>query len=138
MNQRILSILEDKGVRPTAMRMLVLEQFLHRSAAQSLGELEKELPRSDRITLFRTLKTFAEKAILHTIEDGSGATRYALCDEHCLPGHHTDQHPHFHCEECGQTTCLENISFVPAISPSNYQVHRTEYIMHGLCPACQK
>lgn len=137
MTRRIIHILEEKEVRPTAMRILVLEKFLLAKSAKSLSDLEAELPRSDRITLFRTLKTFAEKAILHSIDDGSGATRFALCDEHCLPDNHLDRHPHFHCEQCGQTSCLENINYSPIQAPDAYKVNRMEYLLHGLCPRCQ-
>lgn len=75
--------LNQNGVRPTAMRLLVLEALLNRNTAISLSDLEKELEKSDRVTLFRTLKTFQEKGLVHSIDDGTGAPKFALCEEGC-------------------------------------------------------
>ena len=43
--------------------------------------LEKAFPRADRITIYRTLKTFEEKGIVHGIEEGTTEVKYALCQE---------------------------------------------------------
>jgi len=37
----------------------------------------------DRSSIFRTLKTFEENKVIHSIEDGSGMTKYAVCAEGC-------------------------------------------------------
>ena len=50
--------LEAKGVKPTAMRMLVLEHLSHQLFAVSLTELENALAPVDRVTVYLTLKTF--------------------------------------------------------------------------------
>ena len=91
--------LERQGIKPTAMRLLVLEYLLQQKAAVSLKEVEDAFEKADRITLYRTLKTFEEKGLVHHVEDGSGATKYALCEEgcQCAP---EDLHVHFHCNSC--------------------------------------
>ena len=61
-------ILELKAVRITPMRQLLLEYFVAENAVSGLSELEKVFPKSDRITMYRTLKTFEEKGILHSIK----------------------------------------------------------------------
>jgi hypothetical protein len=54
-------ILASKKISPTAMRMLTLDFLLKQSAAVSLSDIENYFFRSDRITLYRTLKTFEKK-----------------------------------------------------------------------------
>ena len=71
------NLLQQKQVRPTAMRLLVLGYLLKQAAAISLNDLETYFHRSDRITLYRTLKTFEEKGLVHKIDDGTGSVKYA-------------------------------------------------------------
>lgn len=80
--------LVGKDIRPTAMRLLVLDYLLNQTAAVSLNNLETYFMRSDRITLYRTLKTFEEKGLVHRIDDGSGSVKYALCPEDCSTQEH--------------------------------------------------
>ncbi len=67
---RVDNILVEKSVRITPMRQLVLEYFLQGKEIVGLRELELAFPRADRITIYRTLKTFEQKGIIHSI-DGS-------------------------------------------------------------------
>ena len=99
-------ILERKNVRPTAMRLLVVQYLFTKNVAVSLTDLENNFERSDRVTLYRTLKTFVGKGLVHKIDDGTGTTKYALCEENCNCEIETDLHVHFHCNACNQTICL--------------------------------
>lgn len=65
--------LVEREIRPTAMRLLVLEALYNRKTAISLSELEIVLGKSDRVTLFRTLKTFQGNGLVHNIDDGTGS-----------------------------------------------------------------
>jgi len=75
--------LVSKKINPTAMRILVLEVLLQQSSALSLSDIEKNLETADRITIYRTLKTFEQNGLIHSIEDGTGTPKYALCMEDC-------------------------------------------------------
>lgn len=119
------------------MRMLVLEEFLKSNSAKSRQDLELLLPHSDRITIYRTLKTFEKKGILHLVDDGSGVQRYASCADHCTAEFHQDVHPHFHCVVCENTTCLETTR-LPALSlPAGFQAKKVALRIDGVCPNCQ-
>lgn len=130
------NILRNKSVQATAMRILVLEQFLQQQKAQSLADLEIAMPRADRTTIFRTLKTFLKKGILHEVNDGSSSQRYALCGASCRAIQHQDEHPHFHCLACEQTVCL-NLDSTPLPNlPEGYQTQSFELMVKGICPKC--
>lgn len=136
MDQNIEQILGAKGVKPTAMRNLVLDLLLKQKTAVSLAEMEKELSPVDRITVYRTLKTFEEHGLVHSVEDGTGATKFALCDTSCMSTSHQDLHIHFHCIRCKSTVCLPAVS-IPLISlPDKYQSLETELLVKGVCPDC--
>ena len=138
MKSRVLPLLRQKAVSPTPMRVLVLEQFFEQSTAKNLSDLENALPYADRSTIYRTLKTFVEKGLLHTLEDGSGALRYALCSEHCDEEAHQDFHPHFRCTQCAQTVCLEKVVLPVIKFPEGYQVEGMELMAKGICPFCSE
>jgi len=102
----IEELLESKGVRITAMRLLISKFLAEKKVAVTLSDIENAFAKADRTTLYRTLKTFEEKAIVHQIDDGTGITKYAMCEEGCNCEMERDLHLHFHCNNCGETVCL--------------------------------
>ncbi|HNP19756.1 MAG TPA: transcriptional repressor [Fulvivirga sp.] len=130
--------LHQHNINPTAMRLLVLEYLLHREAAVGLTEIYKAFEKSDRVTLYRTLKVFEEKGIVHCIEDGTGIPKYALCEEGCKCEIEKDLHLHFHCSVCDETVCLTNHK-IPKISlPQGYIAENSDFVVTGICKKCSK
>ena len=127
--------LNQRKIKPTAMRLLVLKQLTQHSTAMSLNELEATFEKADRVTLYRTLKTFEEKKLIHSIEDGSGAIKYALCEEgcECEP---QDQHIHFHCVACGETYCFTQAKIPTTQIPSGFKAASVSMVYQGHCPNC--
>ncbi|WP_421917868.1 Fur family transcriptional regulator [Marinifilum sp.] len=129
--------LKSKNIKPTAMRKLVLQMLVKQKTAISLPELELQFEKVDRATLYRTLKTFEEKKLIHRIEDGSGAVKYALCHEkcNCYP---EDLHVHFLCTKCNHTYCLEEIQ-IPVINlPHGFVLASVNMVVKGICSNCKK
>ena len=122
-------ILTDAGIRVTANRLLVL-RTLHEKmhGAFSLVDIESKLPHMDQSSLFRTLTLFAEKQLLHLIDDGSGMQKYCVCHR---------GHVHLTCIKCHETICLEDVPIPSVPLPSDYEVRETEYIVKGVCPKCR-
>ena len=99
-------------------------------------ELEKDFERSERSTLFRTMKTFEEKGIVHQIEDGTGIIKYALCEDNCECEVGNDLHLHFHCNSCGETVCLTEHK-IPTINlPEGYVAEDINLVAKGICEKC--
>lgn len=134
---KALQILAKKNIRITPMRQLILEFFMEKQQAIGLAELETIFPKSDRITMYRTLKTFEEKGILHSIANGSTEIKYALCPEHCSPQQHQDLHPHFQCIQCNQIVCLETVLIPLVHLPPGYTTSESKMTIKGICPNCQ-
>ncbi|TAJ47374.1 MAG: transcriptional repressor [Chitinophagaceae bacterium] len=136
MNEAIENILQSKDIAPTAMRILVLEYLQKQTAAVNLADVEAGFAQADRITIYRTLKTFEEKGLIHSINDGTESTKYALCAEACKAGDHYDLHLHFFCIKCRQTYCLPKHK-VPEIDlPAGYQLKELNLVAKGICDQC--
>lgn len=104
--------------------------------ALTSNDIEEHFNDIDRITLYRTLKSFEEKGIIHKVIDVNNVTKYALCVDECSEHHHHDHHVHFHCDDCGNTFCLEGVN-IPKISlPEGYKVTNKSMMINGKCVQC--
>ena len=134
--QELEEKLSEHHIAPTAMRLLVLDLLLRQTAAQSLTDIELKMERTDRVTLYRTIRTFEENGLVHRIEDGSGVTKFALCAPGCdVEGHH-DLHVHFYCVECKQTHCLPKTTIPEVQLPNGYRPVETQLTVKGICNSC--
>jgi Fur family ferric uptake transcriptional regulator len=129
--------LKNRNIKPTAMRELVLKVLAEQKTAISLADLENKFERADRSTLYRTLKTFEEKKLIHSINDGSGSVKYALCQDSC-ECHPEDLHVHFLCTKCNQTFCLHDVSVPEIIIPAMFKLEDVNIVLKGVCANCKK
>lgn len=137
MSSKISDILKSRDLRTTAVREKVLELFLKAPKAITNRDIELEFDHIDRITLYRTLKAFEEKGLIHKIDDGSGTPKFAKCIDNCDESHHHDDHVHFHCNDCGDTFCIEEVEVPYIKSPSKHLVKKTNIVLNGTCESCQ-
>lgn len=84
----------EKNTNPTSMRILVYDFLEQQQTAVSLTEIENYFDKADRVTIYRTLKTFEEKGIVHGIQENN-TTKYMLCNDGCSENTHKDRHLHF-------------------------------------------
>ena len=120
------------------MRILVLDFLFKQNSAISLTDIEKGLVPADRITIYRTLKTFEEKGLAHAIDDGTGSPKYALCLDGCGADEHHDMHVHFYCISCKETFCLPD-SKIPNITlPTRFNSVEMNLLVKGTCGQCAK
>ncbi len=129
-------ILRKHKLRITPFRIEVLRMFDKSKHALSAAELELKLKNSDRITLYRTLKSFEEKGIIHKAIDGTNQPKFAVCEAQCQEHSHHDKHVHFHCLTCENTFCIDTV-FIPEVKlPQGFQVKNTDMIVSGICEKC--
>ena len=132
-----VDLLRKRKLRNTDCRVKILECFQQHNYALTQGLLEQELHAEyDRVTIYRTLKSFVDSGLIHKILDDEGGIKYALCSDDCSPSSHNHSHVHFKCEVCGQTTCLESIP-VPMIAlPENFEMDEVNVLISGICGQC--
>ncbi|WP_439490104.1 Fur family transcriptional regulator [Algoriphagus sp.] len=128
--------LKAHHIKPTAMRLLVLEYLLDREIAVSLTDLYKDFVKSERTTIYRTLKAFEDNGLMHRIDDGTCVPKYALCEEGCRCEIERDLHLHFHCRKCGETKCLYSYKIPEIILPPNHQAEEANLMVKGVCFQC--
>jgi Fur family ferric uptake transcriptional regulator len=133
--QFYLDKLANREIKPTAIRILVLKSLLQAKQAVSLLDLENSLDCVDKSTIFRTISLFLSHRLIHSIDDGSGSLKYALCEDACTC-EVKDLHSHFYCECCQKTYCFENIRAPIVEIPAGFTVQSVNYVLKGLCPAC--
>jgi Fur family ferric uptake transcriptional regulator len=126
-----------RNIKPTAMRELVLKVLTEQDRAISLADIEQKFDNADKTTLYRTLKTFEENKLIHSIDDGTGSVKYALCKETCQC-HPEDLHVHFLCTKCHQTYCLNDISIPSIALPVNFKLETINMVVKGICSNCDK
>ena len=135
MEDLCLKILEQRGIKPTAIRMLVLKVMIETEQAVSLLDLENKLDTVDKSTISRTIALFLSHHLIHSIDDGSGSLKYAVCDNSCNCVVQ-DLHSHFYCEKCHRTFCLEG-THIPVIDlPEGFTLHSINYVLKGICQEC--
>ena len=138
MDKEIADILKRNQLSVTASRKRILELFLAHNGALAHGDIEKKTgEKFDRVTIYRTLHSFLEKGIIHTIPTADNSIRYALCKDNCSEGHHHDNHIHFLCKDCGTTICLDNVNIPDVKLPVGFQQQQVEVVVSGVCKDCK-
>lgn len=131
------AILQSHKLRITDCRLEVIREFLEKNIALSHSDLEEILKQQfDRVTIYRTLKTFLDKDLIHKVLDDSGATKYALCAHGDATHDHSHEHVHFKCETCGETTCLEDIVLPQVKLPQGFEKKEMSLLVQGICEKC--
>ena len=129
-------ILKKANLKVTPVRKQVIERLENSDFALAPQEIEQAFEQIDRVTLYRTLKSFEQKGIIHKVNDGTGIDKYAMCEQECTEDHHHDEHIHFNCDQCGNTYCVDEIK-VPSIAmPEGFRVKSTNVVVKGVCKQC--
>ena len=122
----------------TDSRKKILELFMRSNGALAHADIEHQSGTEfDRVTIYRTLQTFVEKGIIHTIPTADNSVRYALCKDECSEGHHHDNHVHFMCDDCGTTYCLDQVVAPQLSLPDGFNATRTDVVVSGKCKNCE-
>jgi len=138
MEQKIDEVLKRNQLSVTESRRKILHLFINQPDALAHADIEKKAgEKFDRVTIYRTLQTFVEKGIIHTIPTTDNSIRYALCKDNCSEGHHHDNHVHFICLKCGKTECIDDVNTPDIKLPEGYSVSHVEAIINGVCKACR-
>jgi Fur family ferric uptake transcriptional regulator len=139
MQNRITDTLKKHQLSITDSRKKILSFFLESGSALAHADIElKSSTEFDRVTIYRTLQTFVEKGIIHTIPTADNSILYALCKDDCVAGHHHDDHVHFICDECGSTYCLDHVSIPKVKLPKGFSAVQTNLVVSGVCNKCEQ
>ena len=98
-------LLKNKKISQTPFRTRVLDILNSHKNAIPLSMIENELSSYNRVTLYRTIKSFIEKGLIHEILISGEDSKYAISknDKSTI----SKQHIHFKCEKCDALFCSE-------------------------------
>ena len=131
-------LLKHNKLSVTDSRKFILAFFLQQKGAVSHGDIEKKAAdRFDRVTIYRTLQTFVDRGLVHTIPTADNSIRYASCKDDCRKGKHQDHHIHFICDKCRHTYCLDDVVTPEIHLPRGYTATHVEVVVEGVCKDCR-
>ncbi len=136
--QVFLDYLEQKKLKFTPHRELILENFIgnegHRSVEDIYRVVREEDPRIGYTTVYRTMKLLADSGLAREIDLADGITRY----EHLYNHEH---HDHMICMRCGVSIEFYNASIEAIQDAASEQLgfkvtdHRLQ--IYGICKDCR-
>jgi len=137
MQDAVAETLKRSQLSVTDSRKKILEFFHHSDGALAHADIERlSGDQFDRVTIYRTLQTFVEKGIIHSIPTADNSIKYALCKEDCEAGRHHDNHVHFVCDICGNAFCLDRVAVPDVKLPQGFIGKQTDVIISGVCNKC--
>ena len=132
-----LKLLKQNGLRKTQIREAILDVFLTQKTALSHSEVEQLfLGKFDRVTVYRTLKTFDEKGLIHRVIDDGAVVKYAVCEDTCDEHQHHYNHVHFKCEKCKKTVCIHDSHITNVALPQGFVGKEYQLLVMGVCDKC--
>ncbi len=138
MEDQVIRILRKSHLSVTDSRRVILDIFLQAGNALAHHDIEaKTGEKYDRVTVYRTLQSFMEKGIIHTIPTADNSILYALCKDNCEAGHHHDNHVHFICEVCNKMICLDEVTVPQVQLPKGFKPSHAEMVVNGVCGDCK-
>lgn len=131
------SLLQTHQLRRTNFRVELLKVFLKRSTAIAQTDIEAGFQSGfDRVTLYRTLKSFEESGLIHRIIDEKSSPKFALCESTCSEHQHHDDHLHFNCTICHNTYCLHAFKMPALTLPEGFTIADWRLSAEGVCNLC--
>lgn len=132
-------MLLQAGLRATPIREGVLALLLREGRPLSHADLtarSEEIPKCDKVTLYRTLESLTEHGLVHKAQGIDAQWRYCASDPE-LPGC-PGNHPHFLCLSCGAMVCLLGQALPRIEVPKGVIVLGKQLIVYGICDACTR
>ena len=130
-------VLRECGLRATGPRLAVLrvlaasdKPLSHKQVLEQLGETDW-----DPATIYRNLVKLRDAGIAPVVTRVGGVDRYALV----ISQGDAHRHPHFVCEDCGETACLpeELTASMSMKGPWAASIKKAMVQLRGECPDCR-
>ena len=131
-------ILSRFGINKTQFRIDLLSLFFDCKSSLTIHKIfERFNKKTNKVTIYRALKSFEQKGLIHQVPDKNNLKKYSLCNlDSCSPDSHNHQHGHFICYSCDQTFCLDDSIIKILKTSSGHIVKNYNLILEGYCTDC--
>lgn len=123
----IATTLKKQGYRVTTPRKQVGRFIENQCGIFSAVDVIKELPGTDKVSVYRTLELFERMCLIHPVGQHAGTRVF----EANVPDNH---HHHAVCAACGKVSPMDCYLKKPRISGFTIKHHSLS--VHGLCDGC--
>ena len=134
MDQEIAALFTSHHLRATAPRMAILHILKHASTPLSPGEIIKNNPTIDKVSVYRTIDVFKKIGLVTGVAYG-WKQRYELAAPF-RPHHH-----HLVCDNCDAIEEIQSEKLEKMISiladEHNFEVSSHTFEVSGLCRKCR-
>lgn len=131
------TLLRDAGLRPTAIRLAVLDvlqQMPHAGVQDIAGAVQATLGTASRQAVYDALDQLQLAQLVRRIEPAGSPARYEV--------RVGDNHHHVVCRRCGSAADVDcAVGEAPCLEPSQthgFRLDEAEVTFWGLCPQCQE
>ncbi len=126
-----VTLLKEKGIRPSLIRIMVLEYLLshrtHPTVEEVYEALIKNVPTLSKTSVYNTLHLLAEKEIILEITIDPTKVRYDA---------DTSLHGHFKCDSCLNVWDFA-VGQVQTSLSKEFDIKTKEIYFTGLCEKCK-
>ncbi len=140
MANNYIAKIENTGIRPSVQRVAVYTYLcqhpIHPTVDTVYTALSPVYPTLSRTTIYNTLKLFAEKGLVQTIQIEDDKLRFDA---------NTEPHLHFKCTKCGNVfdvfdeKILKNINTqCSQVVPEGFSVEKIQTNIWGICNKCSE
>ena len=131
--------LTREGIRPTAIRLIILEilgDSPRALRAKEILEAIRARRRVNKVTVYRILEDFTQRGLVRRLSLEGRVNHYELACEHHPP------HPHFQCHTCREVQCLDPMPLTRMWSelqgPLGNRADHIDIRVEGLCHKCRE
>ena len=125
-------LLKEKEIRPSVIRIKVLEYLLehkvHPTVDEVFNSLMDEIPTLSKTSVYNTLSLLEENDLINSISIDRSNIRYDA---------DSSLHGHFKCSECGSVSDFA-VGKIKSALPEGFHVKTQEVYFTGICENCKK
>jgi Fur family transcriptional regulator, ferric uptake regulator len=134
---RPIDLLRDYKLSHTKIRENLLDVLIGSDIALSATEIGSNMQTTcDRVTLYRNLKLFVERGIVHQIYVDNFESKYVLPDRGLQHSDTDSEHIHFKCMNCNVVQCMHDNPVTPVNLPDGFKQLEANFVVFGLCKTC--
>lgn len=133
-NEWMMNYLKQNDIKPSTIRIKVLEFLLNNQIHPTVDEIYKSLiediPTLSKTSIYNTLNLFSEKGIVRVL---------ALCERELRYDIDTSGHGHFKCEKCGKIydfTLKNQLNTKSELQ--GFKINFANVNLFGICKQCNK
>ncbi len=135
MKDEVYTLLGNKNLSKTPCRVEILNTLIEAGTALSENDIRNKLSYNfDRTTIYRTIKSFLDQDVIHSISLDNGEVRYAIT--RTREKHIEHFHAHFYCDGCTNVYCLPRPEFIPPQLPEGFVASGFDLLINGKCKNC--